>query len=101
MNGITGLFWDYSRSCNYWTAELLLLNIKRMVNKILSNEKQLLEWRKVFNGAKPFRFLIIDDFLEPSLAHHLAEDFPSLEEMNISYNGINEQKSEHSDFGKL
>lgn len=72
-----------------------------MVNKILSNKKQLLEWRNVFNGAKPFRFLIIDDFLEPSFAHHLAENFPTLEEMNISYNGINEQKSEHSDFSKL
>lgn len=68
---------------------------------MLFDEKQLKEWQQKFNAAKPFRFLVIDNFLESSFALELAESFPSLEEMNISYKGINERKSEHSDFDKL
>ena len=72
-----------------------------MFNKDLTDIEQLEQWKKNFNDAKPFRFLIIDDFLELSFAQDLAKSFPSLEEMNIKYKGINERKSEHSDFNKL
>ena len=72
-----------------------------MFNKDLSDILQLEQWKMSFNDAKPFRFLIIDDFFETSFAQKLANSFPSLEEMNVNYKGINERKSEHSDFNKL
>lgn len=72
-----------------------------MFNKRFTDETQVLDWQKSFNNAKPFRFLVIDDFLEPEFAIQLAEKFPTLEEMNVNYKGINERKSEHSDFDGL
>lgn len=72
-----------------------------MLNRDLSDEKQLLEWRNSFDKAKPYRFLVIDNFLDPAFAEEIANDFPSLDEMNVNYKGINERKSEHSDFEKL
>jgi hypothetical protein len=72
-----------------------------MLNKLLSSEAQLQKWKSEFCSARPFRFLVIDDFLENSLAIELAKSFPSLEQMNINYKGINEHKSEHSEFNNL
>jgi len=72
-----------------------------MFNKRLTDENQVLAWQTSFNTAKPFRFLVIDDFLDPEFALRLAQKFPSLEEMNVNYKGINERKSEHSDFDGL
>jgi hypothetical protein len=72
-----------------------------MSNKILSNPGRLQQWKTEFNDAKPFRYLVIDDFLDPSFAEELASNFPGLKEMNVSYKGLNERKSEHSDFDKL
>lgn len=72
-----------------------------MFNRDLLDKEQLKQWKKSFDTAKPFRFLVIDDFLDYSFAMKLADSFPSLEEMNIKYKGINERKTEHSDFNKL
>lgn len=70
-------------------------------NPSLLEEQQLKGLNKSFDSAQPFRFLVIDNFLVPGLAEELARDFPSLEEMNVNYKGINERKSEHSDFHRL
>lgn len=72
-----------------------------MFNKLLFDEKQLHRWKEEFNNAKPFRFLVIDNFLEAKLALHLSKSFPSLDEMRVTYKGLNEQKSEHSEFNNL
>jgi Rps23 Pro-64 3,4-dihydroxylase Tpa1-like proline 4-hydroxylase len=72
-----------------------------MFNKLLCDEKQLQKWKEEFNNAKPFRFLVIDNFLEPKLAIDLSKAFPSLGQMNVNYKGLNEQKSEHSEFDNL
>jgi hypothetical protein len=72
-----------------------------MSNKILSEPHRLQQWKNDFNDAKPFRYLVIDDFLDATFAQELANNFPMLNEMNISYKGLNERKSEHSDFDKL
>ncbi|MGZ3853174.1 MAG: 2OG-Fe(II) oxygenase [Flavisolibacter sp.] len=72
-----------------------------MSNKILSEPHHLHQWKKEFNDAKPFRYLVIDNFLDQRLADELASNFPGLNEMNVSYKGLNERKSEHSDFYKL
>lgn len=64
------------------------------------NEK-IKEWTSAFNNAAPFRFLIIDNAIDPVLAEKLSMEFPSLDQMKVKYKGINESKSEHSDFDSL
>lgn len=65
--------------------------------------------REAFENAKPYRHLVIDNFLKPEFADGLYEHFPSKEEMKgRHYKGYNENKSEgskfdnyHSDFRQL
>jgi hypothetical protein len=54
-----------------------------------------------FFSASPFPYVCIDDFLDPSLAKSLSENFPSLENMDVFYKGLNERKGEHSTFENL
>lgn len=72
-----------------------------MLNKFLFDENQLQSWKKDFDNAKPFRFLVIDNFLDADFALKLSKVFPSLDQMNVNYKGINEHKSEHSGFDSL
>jgi len=54
-----------------------------------------------FNSKKPIRHFVIDGFLENNFAHTIYINFPAVKEMKTHYHGINEKKSEHSDFSKL
>jgi hypothetical protein len=62
---------------------------------------QIQRWQAEFETGSPFRYLIIDNFLEPAFAEELSNKFPALGEMNVRYRGMNERKSEHSDFVNL
>jgi Rps23 Pro-64 3,4-dihydroxylase Tpa1-like proline 4-hydroxylase len=54
-----------------------------------------------FSSNKPVRHLVIDNFLHPTLANAIFENFPPMKDMNTHYKGINEKKAEHSDLEKL
>lgn len=70
-----------------------------MINKGLFS-KDLTTWQTTFDESRPFRHLVIDDFLEPAFARSLQERFPSLEHMKTHYAGLNERKAEDNDFVK-
>lgn len=72
-----------------------------MPNEISLKEETLRELHSNFINAKPFPHIYIDDFLDEELATSLSANFPSLLEMDILYEGLNENKSEHSSFEKL
>lgn len=54
--------------------------------------------REQFDQALPYRHLVMDNFLEPSFAELLYAQFPSIEALKIHWKGLNENKSEGSDF---
>lgn len=56
---------------------------------------------KKFLTNVPIRHLVIDNFLNISVADSVFNHFPKEEDMRTHYHGINEKKSEHSDFSKL
>lgn len=72
-----------------------------MFSNLSLDEPQINAWSQAFQEALPFRFLVIDDFLDPELARRLANAFPSLQKMEVNYAGLNERKSEHSNFELL
>jgi Rps23 Pro-64 3,4-dihydroxylase Tpa1-like proline 4-hydroxylase len=72
-----------------------------MLSNQWASEEKIREWNKKFNEALPFRHVVIDNAIEPILAEKLSLEFPSLEKMKVKYMGINESKSEHSDFENL
>lgn len=56
---------------------------------------------KSFAASTPFKFIVIDNFLNEDFANSVADSFPSLDSMKTKYNGLNEQKAEDSSFEKF
>ena len=54
-----------------------------------------------FDKGKPYRHLVIDQFLDPDFALRIRQGFPSLDSMKTHYTGINEKKAEDNNFGRL
>lgn len=71
------------------------------INATLTDPGRMQELASTFNNAPSFRHICIDDFLDPVLADLLHDRFPSISQMKKHYKGINERKSEESDFSKL
>ncbi len=55
-------------------------------------------FRKQFDDGKPYRNVVIDNFLDAGIAQSLYEHFPKVEEMRKHYSNLNEKKSEGSSF---
>ncbi|MDQ3844577.1 MAG: 2OG-Fe(II) oxygenase [Bacteroidota bacterium] len=72
-----------------------------MYKQLLHDAAYKAELNRQFIHAVPFPYIIIDNFLHPEIARTLADNFPSLSEMNVQYNGLNEKKGEHSRFDTL
>lgn len=59
------------------------------------------ELHQKFISAAPFPYICLDNFLDLSLAKSLSGNFPSLQNMDVFYKGLNERKGEHSSFENL
>lgn len=57
--------------------------------------------KSVFDSAKPYKHVVIEDFLEPEFAESLYANFPGFDLMSRNYQGLNERKSEGSGFDKF
>ncbi len=56
----------------------------------------------LFNAAKPFKHIIIDDFLQPEVVKEIARDFPKPEEeIWYEYNNVLEKKLASDDIRKF
>lgn len=62
------------------------------------DESNLLRLKKEFDEALPYRHVVIQDFLKPEVARSLYEHFPPMDSLSIHYQGLNEHKSEGSNF---
>jgi Rps23 Pro-64 3,4-dihydroxylase Tpa1-like proline 4-hydroxylase len=74
-------------------------------NKLLNPDLFLTQTKhdltRQFYSNKPIRHVVIDNFLDKDFAYTISVHFPAVKEMKTHYHGINEKKSEHSDFSNL
>lgn len=54
-----------------------------------------------FAHAAPFPHIVIDDFLPTELAREVYDQFPTVAEMETTYQALNEFKAEQSNFDRL
>ena len=54
-----------------------------------------------FQTAKPYKHVVIENFLKEDFANTLHDTFPPLNSLAKHYHGLNEKKSEGSDFDKF
>jgi Rps23 Pro-64 3,4-dihydroxylase Tpa1-like proline 4-hydroxylase len=72
-----------------------------LVRPEIFDEAYTKELFTAFCSNKPIRHLVIDNFLKKDIASSIYAHFPTMEEMNTHYKGINEKKAEHSNFSSL
>ena len=69
-----------------------------ILNPIYTSEEKIKSLRSQFETAEPYQHLVMDDFLKLDISDSLLDHFPTREEFDIHWDGMNEQKSEGSGF---
>jgi Rps23 Pro-64 3,4-dihydroxylase Tpa1-like proline 4-hydroxylase len=72
-----------------------------ILSKTLFEPQTVGKLKNNFANAEPFSHVVIDNFLEPEFALEISRNFPPLASMQTKYNGLNEKKSEDSNFENL
>ncbi len=68
------------------------------INPEYTNPEAIEKLKNEFQNAFPYRHFSIDNFLKEDFANQIHTHFPSIEKLNKHYNGLNEKKSEGSNF---
>lgn len=68
------------------------------INPIHTENSVINNYLKSFSEAKPYKHIVIDNFLQPEIAENLGNKFPDYELFNKKYDGMNEKKAEGSNF---
>jgi Rps23 Pro-64 3,4-dihydroxylase Tpa1-like proline 4-hydroxylase len=71
-----------------------------IISRELFNSDTVHRLKTAFDKATPFRYLVIDNFLDAAFAEALDRRFPSLSGMKTHYSGLNEKKAEDNNFVK-
>ncbi|MCB0706124.1 MAG: 2OG-Fe(II) oxygenase [Saprospiraceae bacterium] len=72
--------------------------IATALNTDVINDNSIARFREEFSKGKPYKHIIIDNFLQEDVADALYKNFPKVTELRKHYKGINENKSEGSSF---
>ncbi|HAI76528.1 MAG TPA: proline hydroxylase [Microscillaceae bacterium] len=70
----------------------------KSINPQYTSTEAIQQLKQAFQTAKPYNHLVMDNFLLPEVAERLFEHFPAIEVLNKHYKGLNENKSEGSNF---
>lgn len=68
------------------------------INPKYTTSEAIEKLKNDFQTAFPYKHLVMDDFLQEDFANLLHSNFPSIDKLNKHYNGLNENKSEGSNF---
>lgn len=72
--------------------------MENIIKKEFFTEENLNNLKKQFDIALPYRHIAIDNFLDQDFANKIYDQFPPLSVLNKHYHGLNESKSEGSNF---
>jgi Rps23 Pro-64 3,4-dihydroxylase Tpa1-like proline 4-hydroxylase len=75
--------------------------MSNIFNPKVFNQQSIQELKNQFDKAEPYRHIVIENFLNDGFAETIHENFPTLDQLSKHYKGLNEQKSEGSNFGNF
>ena len=70
----------------------------KYINPKYQDSAEISRLAEEFKNSKPYKHIIMDDFMVADFANSLYERFPSYEKLNKAYKGYNEFKAEGADF---
>jgi Rps23 Pro-64 3,4-dihydroxylase Tpa1-like proline 4-hydroxylase len=68
------------------------------INPLYTEPAKIAQLTSEFQNAVPYKHIVADNFLKEDIANQLYDNFPSIEKLNKHYKGLNENKSEGSNF---
>ncbi|MDJ1470660.1 2OG-Fe(II) oxygenase [Xanthocytophaga flava] len=69
-----------------------------LINPIYTDAAKVEKLAAEFQTSKPYKHLVLDNFFRQEVADKLYENFPSVEKLTKHWKGMNENKSEGSNF---
>ena len=70
----------------------------QLINPIHLEKAEKRKLHEEFIHARPYKHIVVDNFLKPEVAEKLHKKFPAYEVFNKKYDGLNEKKAEGSNF---
>jgi Rps23 Pro-64 3,4-dihydroxylase Tpa1-like proline 4-hydroxylase len=74
------------------------MNIHEIINPKYISPEAVKNLHEQFENAVPYRYLVLEDFLQESVATALYENFPGIDHLNVKRKSLNEDKSEDYHF---
>ena len=69
--------------------------------RLFGDEENIRHLKDIFHKSLPFKYILIDNFLDEQLAEEICTNFPKKNELSRHYNGLNENKSEGAAFDQF
>lgn len=70
----------------------------QIISEEYLSEEKIEILKKEFDQAEPYRYVVMDNFIKPEVADQLFDNFPGFDKLDIHWKGMNENKSEGSQF---
>jgi len=70
----------------------------QLINPSYTDPAKITQLAADFQAGKPYKHLVLDNFLRDDIANRLYEQFPSVDKLTKHWKGMNENKSEGSNF---
>lgn len=68
------------------------------INPLYTDVTKIGQLSSEFKNGTPYKHIVVDNFLKEDIANQMYENFPSIEKLHKHYKGLNENKSEGSNF---
>lgn len=68
------------------------------INPLYTAPGKIAQLASDFQNGVPYKHIVVDNFLKDVIANQMYENFPSIEKLAKHYKGLNENKSEGSNF---
>ncbi|TAE66850.1 MAG: hypothetical protein EAZ85_15590 [Bacteroidetes bacterium] len=70
----------------------------KYINPAYTTPEAIEKLKNDFKDGFPYKHIVIDNFLTEDFAQSLHQNFPTIDKLNKHYHGLNEKKSEGSNF---
>lgn len=79
-------------------SKTMNMELDKIINPDYTHPDKLPGLKQKFENAQPYRYLVLENFLQPDVADAMYEQFPKIETLNVKRKSLNEDKSEDYHF---
>jgi Rps23 Pro-64 3,4-dihydroxylase Tpa1-like proline 4-hydroxylase len=77
------------------------MDIDKIFNPAYTSPDAVKALNEKFNTAQPYRYVVLENFLQEDVALAMYENFPKIEDLNVKRKSLNEDKSEDYHFERF